>query len=51
VLVDATAGDYRECGRTTLVADESGLYSHRAVAGRMLYVRASDAAYSFDLGA
>lgn len=33
-----------------LLADEAGLYSHPAVVGQRLYVRASDAVHCFDLG-
>jgi outer membrane protein assembly factor BamB len=50
VLVDVTGNAYRECGRRTLVQEEAGLYSHPAIVGDRLYVRASDALYCVGLG-
>lgn len=49
LLIDPRAERFAVLDRRTLVEDEVGQYSHIAVVGKRLFLRASDAVYAFSL--
>jgi outer membrane protein assembly factor BamB len=49
LLIDPRADEWKVISRTTLLENESGVYSHPAIVGNRLYVRGSDRAACFVL--
>jgi outer membrane protein assembly factor BamB len=51
LLIDPRADEWKVVSRATLFENESGVYSHPAIVGNRLYVRASDRVACFELNA